>query len=195
MERTQELIIAKVGTRFLAMIIDALILLVPAIFIGLVIPLAGGIVLTFLYKAIFEASVLQATPGKRVMNLIVTDIDGKRISVSASFIRCAVSIVSGIMLCIGHIIAFFTQKNQTVHDLIANTMVLKGKIDGDLFEAWSNQIKTLFAGGQSLSQVSTVKTPDISKLETIEKLKKLLDGGAITQEEFNEQKKKALAVL
>src|SRR5215467_6371629 len=49
---------------------------VGSIWIFIIIALAGG----WLYYAYCESSEWQATPGKKVLNLLVTDLDGKRLS-------------------------------------------------------------------------------------------------------------------
>jgi uncharacterized RDD family membrane protein YckC/predicted DNA-binding WGR domain protein len=77
------------------------------------------------YSVYFESSAWQATPGKRAMGLIVTDTHGKRISPMKAFGRLAAKIGVSTMIssCIGFLTALFTEKKQTVHDLIAGTIV------------------------------------------------------------------------
>ncbi|MEO8024896.1 MAG: RDD family protein [Bryobacteraceae bacterium] len=83
---------------------------------------------TWLYHAMLESGERQGTIGKRVMGLIVTDVKGNRISFARASGRwvCGVLITSQTML-IGYLMMLFTEKKQTLHDLLAETVVLSGK--------------------------------------------------------------------
>jgi uncharacterized RDD family membrane protein YckC len=86
----------------------------------------GFVVLQWLYFAVMESSVRQATFGKSVMSLRVTDDGGQRISFGRATGRFFAKIVSGMVpLLIGYIMAAFTEKKQALHDLIAGTLVLR----------------------------------------------------------------------
>lgn len=77
------------------------------------------------YFAGLHASKWQATVGKRLLGLKVTDLQGARISFWRALGRyLALSFLSGIF-CVGFIIAAFTEKKQSLHDLIASTIVIK----------------------------------------------------------------------
>lgn len=80
------------------------------------------LVLLFFYFVLFEASVWQATPGKRVLRIKVTDVDSERISFSRSAIRFLSKIISS-QLLLGYIMIFFTKRRQGLHDLLAKTIV------------------------------------------------------------------------
>ncbi|RDI47653.1 RDD family protein [Falsibacillus pallidus] len=80
---------------------------------------------SILYYAGFHSSKMQATPGKRILGLKVTDLNGNRISFWRALGRLlAMSFLSTILM-IGYIIAAFTEKKQALHDLIAGTIVVK----------------------------------------------------------------------
>jgi uncharacterized RDD family membrane protein YckC len=84
------------------------------------------VVLEWLYFAIMESSERQATFGKSVMSLRVTNYDGQRISFAHATGRFFAKIISGLIpFAIGYIMAGFTEKKQALHDLIAGTLVLK----------------------------------------------------------------------
>ena len=84
------------------------------------------VVLEWLYFAIMESSERQATFGKSVMSLRVTDYEGQRISFGHATGRFFAKIVSGLVpFAIGYIMAGFTEKKQALHDLIAGTLVLR----------------------------------------------------------------------
>ena len=91
-------------------------------------PLFGKLVymaLGLAYGALLESSEKQATFGKQMMGIKVTDVDGRRIDVTKAVIRQVGKYVSGLILCIGYIMAFFTAKKQALHDLLAGTLVVK----------------------------------------------------------------------
>jgi uncharacterized RDD family membrane protein YckC len=74
-----------------------------------------------------ESSARQATLGKSVMSLRVTNGEGQRLSFGHSSGRFFAKIISGMIpFAIGYIMAGFTAKKQALHDLIAGTLVLKG---------------------------------------------------------------------
>ena len=79
----------------------------------------------WLYWALLESSALQATPGKRMLGLIVTDLQGRRISFARASGRFFGKAISGFLLMAGYIMAGFTEKKQALHDLIASCLVLK----------------------------------------------------------------------
>jgi uncharacterized RDD family membrane protein YckC len=83
-------------------------------------------ILQWLYFAIMESSPRQATFGKSVMSLRVTNSEGQRISFGHATGRFFAKIVSGMVpLAIGYIMAGFTERKQALHDLIAGTLVLR----------------------------------------------------------------------
>jgi uncharacterized RDD family membrane protein YckC len=83
-------------------------------------------ILQWLYFAGMESSERQATFGKSVMSLRVTDLEGQRISFGHATGRFFAKIVSGLIpFAIGYIMAAFTERKQALHDLIAGTLVLK----------------------------------------------------------------------
>jgi uncharacterized RDD family membrane protein YckC len=84
------------------------------------------LILQWLYFAGMESSARQATFGKAVMSLRVTNYEGQRISFGHATGRFFAKIVSGLIpFAIGYIMAGFTEKKQALHDLIAGTLVLK----------------------------------------------------------------------
>lgn len=85
----------------------------------------GIIVMQWLYFAILESSEKQATLGKRAMRLVVTDVDGGRISFGRATGRYFGRILSGMIFMVGYIMQPFTEKKQALHDMIASTLVLK----------------------------------------------------------------------
>jgi uncharacterized RDD family membrane protein YckC len=81
---------------------------------------------SWLYYAYFESSDWQASVGKKVMNLVVTDMNGNRISFGRASGRYFAKIISGLIpLGIGYILAGITEKKQALHDMIASCLVLR----------------------------------------------------------------------
>jgi len=95
-----------------------------ALFIMLCIAL--GLFGTWLYFALLESSEWQGTAGKKVLGLIVTDMNGQRVSFMRATGRHFAKIVTGLIpLGIGYMMAGFTQKRQALHDMIASCLVLR----------------------------------------------------------------------
>lgn len=78
-----------------------------------------------LYHSFMESSKFQGSIGKMALGLIVTDTNGAKLDFTKAFIRNISKIVSYFILCIGYIMAGFTEKKQALHDMIANTLVVK----------------------------------------------------------------------
>jgi uncharacterized RDD family membrane protein YckC/ribosomal protein L40E len=128
--------------RFVAVIIDGLLLSIagrlifgrfgiPFLFFTKIKPLLisnfsfSYILLGWVYYALMESSSLQATLGKMALGIVVTDLEGNRISFVRATGRHFAKIISGIILYIGFIMAGFTAKKQALHDIIADCLVVK----------------------------------------------------------------------
>ncbi|MGH9741605.1 MAG: RDD family protein [Candidatus Acidiferrum sp.] len=84
------------------------------------------LVVSWLYYAISESSSWQATLGKKILNLKVTDMSGQPISFGRASGRYFGKIITGMIpLFIGYIMAGFTEKKQALHDMIASCLVLR----------------------------------------------------------------------
>jgi len=81
----------------------------------------------WLYFALMESSSKQATLGKLALGIHVTDLDGRRIGFGRATGRYFAKILSALILGIGFLMAAFTERKQGLHDLIAQTLVLKGQ--------------------------------------------------------------------
>lgn len=80
---------------------------------------------SWLYFAAFESSPWQATPGKKVLGLRVTDLNGKRLSFIRASGRYFGKIISWLLLGLGFVLAGFTEKKQALHDMLAGCLVLR----------------------------------------------------------------------
>jgi uncharacterized RDD family membrane protein YckC len=81
-------------------------------------------VMQWLYFALMESSRYQATLGKMVCNVIVTDMNGQRICFARATGRHFGKILSGMIFMIGFIMAGFTEKKQALHDMLAGCLVV-----------------------------------------------------------------------
>jgi uncharacterized RDD family membrane protein YckC len=83
------------------------------------------LVLTWLYFAGLESSAWEATIGKRMVGLLVTDTAGRRLSFGRSTARYFAKLLSALPILIGYLLAAFTPRKQALHDLIAGTLVVR----------------------------------------------------------------------
>lgn len=81
--------------------------------------------INWLYEALLMSSQWQATLGKKILNLRVTDEAGNRISFARATGRHFAKYLSSFLL-IGYIMAAFTDRKRALHDIIAGTVVRKG---------------------------------------------------------------------
>ena len=81
--------------------------------------------LSWLYFAGMESSGWQATLGKRVIGLRVTDSTGARIRFGRASGRFFGKMLSGAVFGLGFLMAAFTARRQALHDLLAGTLVVR----------------------------------------------------------------------
>lgn len=90
--------------------------------------LIGMVVLPLAMQAVYfawmHASARQATLGKMAVGIKVTDDDGGAISFARGIGRYFASIISSLTLCIGYIMAGFTERKRALHDMVASTLVV-----------------------------------------------------------------------
>ena len=91
-----------------------------------------ALAVNWLYHGLFESSTWQATPGKKALGLIVTDLEGRQVTFGRAsgryFAGRGATIVPSLgsmyyfvdCICIG-----FTERKQAIHDLIAGCLVLR----------------------------------------------------------------------
>jgi uncharacterized RDD family membrane protein YckC len=135
--------------RFLALVIDSLLLTAVFWVLSMVVPFVEskslttgaegldfnmnltpiGTIITvggsWLYFALLESSARGATLGKMALSMRVTDLQGQRISFLRATGRYFAKILSGMIMAIGYIMAAFTAKKQALHDMLAATLVVK----------------------------------------------------------------------
>lgn len=84
-------------------------------------------VMTWLYFALCESSVWQATLGKLALGIRVTDMHGARISLPRALARYPAKLLSSLIFCIGFLMVAWTERRQGLHDFIVGTLVLNGR--------------------------------------------------------------------
>jgi len=139
--------------RFLAYLVDSLLMMVVffplGITVGLVIGASGGdenspllplanmlinvvsLAVGWLYHGLLESSSWQGTVGKRLLGLRVTDMNENRIGFGKATGRYFGKILSGMICLVGFIMVAFTEKQQGLHDMLAGTLVLRGAATGE----------------------------------------------------------------
>lgn len=120
--------------RAAAALVDNLVLLLPSFainyalgtsnpFLNLLLQLAIAVA----YYALMHSSSWQATLGKRAFGIKVADLQGNRISPLRGVGRYFAVFISAIPLCLGFLLAAFTERKQALHDMIAGTLVVNAK--------------------------------------------------------------------
>ncbi len=85
-----------------------------------------SLLLTWLYHALMESSEWQATVGKKLLGLVVTDMAGNRVSFGRSSGRHFGKMITNLVPAfIGYLMAGFTEKKQALHDMMAGCLVLR----------------------------------------------------------------------
>jgi uncharacterized RDD family membrane protein YckC len=92
----------------------------------------GLTIVQWLYFAYFESSEKQGTFGKQAMGLIVTDLNGNRLTFVKASIRHFARILPTLIPLLGNVYTLadylcqpFTEKKQTLHDMAAGALVLR----------------------------------------------------------------------
>ena len=78
---------------------------------------------SWLYEAFMESSSYQATLGKMIFGMKVTDLNGNRISFERATGRHFAKWLSTMILGIGYIMVGLSDRKQGLHDLLAGTLV------------------------------------------------------------------------
>lgn len=79
----------------------------------------------WLYFATMESGPRGATFGKRLFGLRVCTQEGKRLRFGRASLRYFSKIISAFPFMLGYIMAFVTNRKQALHDLIAETIVIR----------------------------------------------------------------------
>jgi uncharacterized RDD family membrane protein YckC len=77
-----------------------------------------------LYFAWFESSRFQATPGKMLLGIVVTDVKGQRVWFLRALGRNLGKIISHMIFNIGFLMAGVTARKQALHDMLADCLLV-----------------------------------------------------------------------
>lgn len=143
----EKLIFAGFWIRFIAYIIDFIIILLVFYLFGIIsrafnlsiaedfidileLPIIGTIILFLifiLYHSVF-LTIKSTTPGKKILGLKVVNKDfDKNLTFIKSFVRSSISIFSILFPFIFLVIAINKKKHEGIHDIIAKTYVIRSK--------------------------------------------------------------------
>lgn len=82
----------------------------------------GGFVISWIYEAGFISSSWMATPGKKLMGIVVVNYEGERCGFGQATLRIVMKTIFTQMTGgLAYLAIAFTEKKQGVHDLIAQT--------------------------------------------------------------------------
>lgn len=135
---------ATFSSRIIALIIDCILLSIPVGAASYALPVIGSFLVILSYAPILESSPLQATVGKYWMGIQVTDLGGNRITLGMGLLRCLSKFFSSLFFGLGYLLAIFTERHQTFHDLVSQTLVVQGKSDLPILDTWLNSIRDVF---------------------------------------------------
>jgi uncharacterized RDD family membrane protein YckC len=127
-----------------AFLIDTVIVMIFALAIGTILrrspsepltPSASGAIaqalFLLLYMPVLWASPMQATAGQRICRVRVVDgISSEGISFGQGLLRLMAMALSGLLLGIGFLMAAFTERKRGLHDMLADTCVIKDSLTG-----------------------------------------------------------------
>lgn len=120
--------LASFGERFVARIIDTLIIFIP----NAIIP----ILVAWLYWALQQSGNSQATVGQKVMKLKVIDKNGEKINFGQASGRFFANILNLFTFFLGYFMLFFNDKNQCLHDFLSGCIVVRAealeRVDDDI---------------------------------------------------------------
>jgi uncharacterized RDD family membrane protein YckC/Tfp pilus assembly major pilin PilA len=130
-------IFAGFWRRVAAFIIDGFLLSVPNLLIAWAMP--GKTAVAFVlnvaigvaYYGLLHSSAKQATVGKMVFGIKVTDVAGRRLGFGKAAARYFATWLSALILGIGFLMAAFTKKKQALHDTLCGTLVVNVEADAD----------------------------------------------------------------
>lgn len=80
------------------------------------------------YFSTQHSSYRRATIGMRIMKLEIIDMDAQQINLTTASLRYCFSLVSSLVLWLGHWMMLTNPSRQTLHDKVAGTLVIKTNV-------------------------------------------------------------------
>lgn len=206
--------------RAAALIIDLTIMIIPSMIFGMAIPFVGGPILGLLFRPVFDASPIGASPGRALMGIKILSEQGTRLTLKQAYIRYFSFYLTLATLSLGFLMSLFNERRQTLHDMIAQTVVIQAPIPSvNFFALWTEEVSKLFSfisNSQDQTETSTqpkpqtptqitMPSPSSATSETrgaqsareleeqLVTLKKLVEQGLITTEDYEKKKLELLA--
>jgi len=134
---------AGLWRRFMAFTIDFMIACLVVFAFAIILPIllgprigvpGGGaivasfafvcLIVTWLYWALMESSSKQSTVGKALLGMVVTDVEGRRLSFPRATVRYFGKMASALVVLAGFIMIGFTARKQGLHDMITGSLVV-----------------------------------------------------------------------
>jgi uncharacterized RDD family membrane protein YckC len=171
--------------RWGAVFLDGLVLIIPGILLGKIFPFVGGVFLWLLYSPFLESSSLRATIGKKLLGIQVVDLQGNTITFRAAMIRSLMKLVSCVFGFLPHLLALFTDRKQALHDIVAETVVVYGRNEASVVDAWVDSFQSVF-------RIPSDGAKSSDSISALERLQALHERGALSKEEFEAEKRKIL---
>lgn len=108
---------ANFGERFVARILDILILLIP----NFILPFISS----WLYFSLQQCSNKQATIGQSAMGIMLISDNGMKVSFGQTTGRFFANLLNAFFLGLSYFMVLFTDKKQCIHDMISGCLVVK----------------------------------------------------------------------
>jgi uncharacterized RDD family membrane protein YckC len=127
--------------RFLAYVVDGLILMVLVMTLSFIAMALGAVPMTEIlyivintivavtYITLFHSGGWQATPGKRLLGVYVVSNEGRPLSIPHALGRYLAVAVSVVTLGIGFLMAGWNRDKKALHDYVAGTRAVRGRVD------------------------------------------------------------------
>jgi uncharacterized RDD family membrane protein YckC len=84
-----------------------------------------NVAIQLLYFVGYETSAKQGTWGKQILGIKVTNMEGGRLTTGQAIGRFFAKFITGLTCSIGYLLPLFTDRKQTLHDLICGCLALK----------------------------------------------------------------------
>lgn len=115
----------RFGAAFLDGIILGVLQFIMSFFVEENVNTGLNLLVGWLYYAVMESGPNQATLGKKALGIKVTNLNGGPITFGQATGRYFGKLLSALILLIGYLMMLWDDKNQTLHDKLAGTLVVK----------------------------------------------------------------------
>ena len=176
-----ELEYAGFWSRVAALIVDnaivmifGLALLIAAAFVGagaVAIANVAWMLVAILYWPLMESSERQATLGKQLLGIQVTDANGARLTFVRSLLRNLAKIISSLPLGLGYVLAAFTARRQALHDILAKCLVVRSGPSQFLKAVVAAVVALLISIGGGYYYFTEIYLPEMTQ-ETAQRMEK-----------------------